>query len=350
MQTANLKKAGLLAIVIFLLSLLCWELYLRQRFYKSVSGISLSYDDNDALWADKRAMVYEPADQATVFIGSSRMRFDIDIPTWEGLTGDHAIQLALDGGDPRPILADLAKDQNFKGKLLIDVTEGIFFYKEVWPSKKSEYYHKITPTQRFSFQVNHALESTFVFLDQDNFSLNIMLNHLPVPKRAGVIPEVVWPVDGARINFDRQEYFTPHFLADTNESNLTKSIWQFFAKQYPDTPVTGKKLDSLIYAVKADVDLIKKRGGRVIFTRTPSNGFYRDQEMRDYPKAAYWDRLLELTGCQGVYYADYPAISRFICPEWSHLKPDDAVIFTKNLVRILEEEKGWTFKRKPALL
>jgi hypothetical protein len=160
---------------------------------------------------------------------------------------------------------------------------------------------------------------------------------------------VIWPVDGARIDFNRQEYFTPHFLADTNESNITKSIWKFFFNQYPDTPVSGKKLDSLIYAVKADVDLIKKRGGQVIFTRTPSDGYYREKENKDYPRAAYWDRLLEITGCPGVYFADYPAIAHFTCAEWSHLKRGDAVIFTKNLVKILEEN-GWTFRRKPGEL
>ena len=168
MQTGNLKKAGLLAVSIFLIVLTGWEFYLRYRFHGQLTGFPASYDDNEALWADKRGMVYEPADQATVFIGSSRMRFDIDVPTWENMTGDHAIQLGLDGGDPRPVLSDLAKDKNFRGKLLIDVTEGIFFYKEPWPTKKIEYYHKITPTQRFSFQVDHVLESKFVFLDQDN--------------------------------------------------------------------------------------------------------------------------------------------------------------------------------------
>jgi len=35
--------------------------------------------------------------------------------------------LAIEGSCPRPILEDLANDQNFKGKLIVDVTEGLFF-------------------------------------------------------------------------------------------------------------------------------------------------------------------------------------------------------------------------------
>jgi hypothetical protein len=345
MQPAHYKRAGLIALLLSLLILSGWEFYLRQKFNPAGAA---SYDDNDALWAHTRDRVYEPADQATVFIGSSRMRFDIDIPTWQRLTGEHAVQLGLDGGNPRPVLADLAEDKNFKGKLLIDVTEGLFFYyDEPRTNKQTKYYHSRTPTQRFSFQVDRLLESKMFFLDQDNFALNTLLSRINLPQRKGVVPDVVWPLAGTRINDDRQEYFTPQYLADTIESNKTKAIWTFFYNQYPDTPVSGKKLDSLLLSVKVDVDKIKARGGQVIFTRTPSTGTYREWELKGYPRKEYWDRLLEVTGCQGVYFEDYPAISKFICPEWSHLSIDDARIYTRNLVKILEQEKGWSFKQKP---
>jgi hypothetical protein len=337
-------RAGIFAVLLSLTVILSWELYLRYSYYSLPDGLKFSYDDNSALWADKRAMVYEPTDQATVFIGSSRMRFDLDIPLWQRLTGEKAVQLAQDGGDPRPVLKDLADDKNFKGKLIIDVTEGIFFYRDVEPTTRQiKYYHGITPTQRFSFRVNRFLESHFDFLDEDNFSFNIMLGRIKMPRRPGVIPAVVWPTVGTIINEDRQEYFTPAFLTDTTMSNMTKGNWMFFFKEYPDSPVTGKKLDSLIYNVKSNVDKIKSRGGQVIFVRTPSCGYYKEKEDKDYPRKLYWDRLLELTGCQGIYFGDYPAIAHFVCPEWSHLKLDDARTYTENLVNILRTEKGWSF-------
>src|SRR5580698_6435492 len=120
MQTSNFFKAGVFALFVVLALVVSWEIYLRQK-------ISVDFDDDEALWADKRGMVYEPSDKATVFIGSSRIKFDLDIPTWQNLTGDHAIQLANVGSSPRPVLEDLANDKNFKGKLIIDVTEGLFF-------------------------------------------------------------------------------------------------------------------------------------------------------------------------------------------------------------------------------
>src|SRR5437879_11644934 len=120
MQTHLSLRSALLTLIIVLTFLVSWELYLRHK------GAVADYDDSPELWAHNRAMVYEPVNKATVFIGSSRIKYDLDIPTWETLTGTHGIQLAMVGSTPRPILTDLANDTNFKGKLIIDVTEVLF--------------------------------------------------------------------------------------------------------------------------------------------------------------------------------------------------------------------------------
>ena len=67
-----------------------------------------------------------------------------------------------------------------------------------------------------------------------------------------------------------------------------------------------------------------------------------------YPRDKYWDRLLAATGCAGIHFEDYPATANFVCPEFSHLKPSDAVIYTTNLVDIIQKEKGWVFPYKPS--
>src|SRR5579864_5349171 len=188
----NIIRAAALALSLSLIAILSWEFYLRHK------GHALTYDDNEALWADKRAMVYGPTDMATVFIGSSRIKYDLDIPTWRELTGKDAVQLANVGSSPRAVLTDLANDPNFKGNLVIDVTEGLFFAESgpynARTNKKIAYFHQRTPTQRFSFQVNHVLESQFVFLDQDNFSINAMMDNLPIPPRPGVFPGIYFPI------------------------------------------------------------------------------------------------------------------------------------------------------------
>lgn len=67
-------KAALMALALVLAFFISWELYLRNK------GVVADYDDGPELWAHTRSMVYEPANKATVFIGSSRIKYDLDIP------------------------------------------------------------------------------------------------------------------------------------------------------------------------------------------------------------------------------------------------------------------------------
>jgi hypothetical protein len=345
MKSTSFFKAGILMLVLVSISLISWESYLRHK------GLKVDFDDNESLWSDKRAMVYEPSDRATVFIGSSRIKFDLDIPTWESITGDQAIQLSIVGSSPRPVLENLAADPKFKGKLIIDVTEVLFFldapFANATPNQNIAYYKKETPSQKFSFLVNKPLESSFVMLDQGNFSTSAMLDELPIPDRPGVPSMPIFPIDFERVSFDRQSSMTPRFVADTVLQNEVKAIWVLYGKRSTGPPPSGDTLMAIINSVKTCVDKIRARGGQVLFTRTPSSGHFLQMEQKGFPREKYWDRLLAVTGCPGIYFEDYPAISHFTCPEGSHLVPSDAVIYTKNLVGILEKEKGWSFPQKP---
>jgi hypothetical protein len=344
MESKNLVKAAVLTLILVIASIGSWEFYLRNK------GINIAYDDGKELWSDKRAMVYEEADKATVLIGSSRHKYDIDIDTWKSLTGDHPVQLAMEGQSPLPVLDDLANDKNFKGKLIVDVTEILFFstspHNTTEPKDRLAYYNKRTPAQRASFEVNHVLESKFVFLDKDYLSLNALLDELPIPKRKGLFT-LPWgcPMDFGRITFDRQNKMTDRFLSDTNIQNKVKGLWDFYRKNTFEPPASGAKLDSILATVKSDVDKIKARGGQIIFVRSPSSGPFLMGEKMGYPRERYWEKILAVTGCPGIYFEDYPAIAHFVCPEFSHLKPSDAIIYTKNLVQILEQ-KGWRFPHK----
>src|SRR6202008_3415119 len=101
MQKQLSGKSAIFAVLVVLVFFGSLELYLRHR------GVKPDFDDSPELWAHTRARVYEPADKTTVFIGSSRIKYDLDIPTWKNLTGTDAIQLAMTGSTPRPLLADL---------------------------------------------------------------------------------------------------------------------------------------------------------------------------------------------------------------------------------------------------
>jgi len=325
-------------------AVISWELFLRSKKY------TISYDDGAALWSDKRDQVYGPIDKSTIFIGSSRIKFDLDQPTWRSLTGDEPVQLAVQGNSPRGILANLANDEKFKGRVIVDVTEPLFFRMQ--GNNESEQYMEFyknnhTPSQKASFVLNHGLESKLLFLDKDFFSLNGMIDGLGIPSRQGVFVFPVFPVEFDRCDFDRQSVMTSTFEADTNQHNQVKGVWKFLFSQSRGAPPTGDTLMGILNDVKADIDKIKGRGGMVTFVRTPSSDPMLTGENMGFPREKYWNKLLSVTGAPGIHFMDYPAISNFVCPELSHLKISDTKIFTRELVRILRDEHGWKFPVNP---
>ena len=340
MENKTLLKSAILMLVIVVITTAFCEISLRNK------GIPISYDDGPPLWSDKRAMVYEPIDDAVVFIGSSRIKYDLDIPTWNNITNINAVQLAVEGSSPRPALEDLANDPNFKGRLIIDVTEGLFFTKggplDKTLNENIKHFHERTPAQLVSFILNKPLESQLVFLNKDYFSLNAKLDELEIPSRPGVFMMPLFPIEFSYNTFERQMYMSPEFIINTGLQNKVKANWAFFASLGKGAPpMPEAELDAIFKSVKDATDKIKARGGEVIFVRTPSSGGYLQGENMGFPREKYWNKLLAYTNCPGIHFLDYPEIDHFVCPEFSHLSQPDAEIFTKHFIAILEKEKGW---------
>lgn len=333
MPTSNLSKAALLMVFIVIASLVCWEYMWRHK------GYNRGYNDDEGLWRNNRIKAYQSQNDATVFIGSSRIKFDLDIPTWEKITGERVVQLALHGSNPRPALVNLADDTNFKGKLVIDVTEGLFFStrEEVSMNKRVSYFKEATPAQKASDRVNFLLESQFTFLDKDLFSLNAMLTDLRIPDRKGVRGDVIFPPKFTYVTFERQEIMTDTFVKDTAMQRWQTNIWTMFGALSDEPGVGGDTLQKIFDEVKTAVGKIIARGGKVIFVRTPSSGGYWAHEPLQHPREKYYDKLLSTTGCKGIHFKDYPDMANFVCPEWSHLNKQDAVLYTQALIKALQE-------------
>ena len=342
MNEKSLFKSAVLTVVIVVTVVMSYELYLRSQ------GITIDYDDGPPLWANKRELVYQPANKTIVFIGSSRIKYDLDITTWNSLTSIRPVQLAIEGTSPRPVLEDLANDPNFKGNLVIDVTEGLFF--SMAPPNMEEainntnHYHDRTPAQRAGFELNKILESQLVFLNKDYFSLNAQLDALQLKSRPGVFMMPLFPINFSRTTFERQEYMNNSFLASQSDINQVKGNWAFFAKMVKSAPpMSQQAFDAIFKSVTQNIKKIKARGGQVVFVRTPSSGVYYKAESVGFPRVAFWDRLLKETNCPGIHFMDYPAMDHFDCPELSHLKLSDAQLFTKAFFNELSKQKGFTF-------
>jgi hypothetical protein len=336
MKTQISIKSAMLAVLLVLSFVISWEVFLRHK------GVVTDYDDGPELWAHTRNQVYEPSDKAIVFIGSSRIKYDLDIATWQRLTKTHAIQLAMVASSPRHMLTNLADDPNFKGKLIVDITEVLFFSKRgnTSPDAGIAYYKERTPAQKLSFSIDKPIESRLAFLNNGRYAIKALIGQMHIPDRPMVYPFLDFPQGFSITLFNRQTKMSNDFVTDTNKRNKVKAIWGLL-KNDPTPPMSGKSLDSVMLSVTRDVAKIKARGGDVIFTRTPSSGFFIMAEHHLYPREAYWDRLLKETGCKGFYYADYPGMASLTCPEFSHLSPAGAITYTSNLVSILKKHRIW---------
>jgi hypothetical protein len=338
-------KAGVMVCCITIIFLFSWENYWRKK------GYVVSCNDDKIVWAGKRKMVYQSPENATVFLGGSRIKFDLDIDTWEKLTGEHAIQLAMVGTPARLILLDLANDKKFRGKVLVDVAEGQMFSADTIRRDKSakealKYYYSETPAQKASAAINNVLESKLVFLEESKLGLNNLLNELRLQNRAGVPPGgLPVPKEYSYASFSRQAIFSSRFLADTSWQHKQIATWQRFGIATMGNPpiFKGDSLTMLFAQLKTAIDKIRSRGGTVVFVRPPSSLGYLKKENEIYPRQLYWDKMLTYTGTPGIYYADYPGTRNLMCIESSHLSSSNAVTYTEQLVKILKEEKGWKF-------
>lgn len=339
MKTPHYQKAAWLTLALVLTFVVGWELFWRSQH------LTLSYNEDESMWANKRKMIYGGSPARLVVIGSSRIKFALDLATWERITGEKPVQLAMEGASPRPMLTDLGNDPDFKGTLLIDVTEGLFFtptgsFPEKEATKRVKAYPNWSLSQQISFQINRVAEANLLFLDNENLALTPLLNLLPIPARPGAWGGPKFPREFAVVDADRQTKMTDAFVADTALQNQVKGTWLDIGAHSPKKAIGGPPLLDILNETKHAIDQIRARGGRVLFIRTPSDGPYWEGEKQLFPRTLYWDRLLAHTQTPGIYFADYSDLSRYRCPEWSHLTPTDAIRFTEALVPVIEQKMG----------
>jgi hypothetical protein len=244
----------------------------------------------------------------------------------------------------------LGNDPNFRGTLLIDVTEPLFFtptgaFPEKEADKRVAAYPNWSLSQQASFQINRVLEANFLFLDDLNLTLISLLNKLPISERPGTWGGPRFPYEFAVNDFDRQTRMTDAFVADTAIQNKVKRMWLEIGAHSPKGAIAGPPLVDILNQTRKSIDQIRARGGQVLFIRTPSDGPMYAIEKQLFPRALYWDRLLAYTQTPGIYFTDYPALTRFTCPEWSHLTPADAARFTHELIPIVEQKTGWSIQK-----
>ncbi len=333
--TVKWRPALLLALSLMVVGIMAWEYNARVIWGYEAD----SYIDNNGLWAIQRRRIDKSDENTVAIIGASRILFDFDLDTYEAMTGTRPIQLALVGTNPRPILADLAKDEDFKGLLYVGITPGSFFRQGYGLSGDApEYYQNESPTQWISQQLSMVIEPHLAFYDLENWPLFTLIERIKLSNREGVRdPRMgVWKLSNA--DKDRNTKMFWKVEDDPEYQHKAQMTWRGFMQAGDKRGPAPFDLDQYMTGVIKDVNAIRARGGEVVFIRLPSNGDYRPREARLQPRADYWNRLLTDTQSVGVHFEDHDTLQGYRLPEWSHLHSEDAAKFTAALVPIINDK------------
>ena len=330
-------RVGLLVAALTFAMLLGWEFTVRAM------GYGTSINDTPGLWAMSRDELKRHPD-SIVIIGSSRIRFGLDHgAVSEAFGGARVVNLSMNGSVARPQLANLANDESFTGLVICDHTPGLF-WAPGGPNLAEtmewiDAYGKRTPSERIGQALALGPESVFAFLNKDDLSLSPLLRRwIQIPNREGAQLPPRMPPYLAKVEIDRREIMWEKLETDADFQREVQEIWRvLFSFGGPLPPDLLAKLRG---EVVADVQKIRARGGDVIFVRFPSTGWLREFENEVNPREVYWDPLLAETGSLGIHFEDYPELSGYDCPEWSHLTAADALQFSKDLMRIVQEKRA----------
>ncbi len=324
-------------VLVVIAAAAAWEFYCRSI------GYGPTLNDNEDLWTQARRRV-KP--ESIVIIGDSRAWFDLDLDELQKGLGKRPVQLAAGGSCAYPVLADLANDERFHGTIICSVVPRMFFAPPGSPpmdrsEKAVRRYHTQTLAQRASQYLAMPLEEHVAFLKQEELTLEDLLKRLPIPNRPGALVPPRFPPYFQSEDRERRARMIEQCAQPGELQSRIQQIWlPLFTPPPPPTYIPQEVFTEKMKKAKEDrfrdttaaVAKLRARGGKIVFVRFPLTGELKALEDRITPRSDIWNLLLKRTGTPGIYFEDYPELSSFNCPEWSHLSAGDSVEFTKRLI------------------
>ena len=338
-------KTIILGGAIAILFLAGWEMHWRSE------GYPIAPEDDKALWAYQRARLDPMDSNGVALLGSSRVFFDFQLDQWEEETGVRPVMLAAAGTTPLPVFKDIVENSQFSGTLLIGVTpplyfsplsEENFFYQRI--ANRVRHYHDRTYADRLNHFLSKPTQNNFAFLNAteetfyNELDLKTLMEGIPMPVRVPGPPP--FPAF-LFLDKDRNVTMLNIVTADTSFARMITDFWTFVIQPPPDLPppeVIEEMKNGLIAATVDLVEKFKARGGKVIFVRCPSQNHFRMAENGGFPRAEYWDKLIEATGSPAYQFEDHEFMNKYTLPEWSHLAAPDAKLFTTDVVRQMQKD------------
>ncbi len=314
-------------------------------------GYTPTYSDTPNLWSERRALARGVGPEQVVLIGASRILFDTNLETFRAeVGGPLPIQLATVGSNPLVILEDLAKDPTYAGTTIVGIAPGLAAAAAgppiAFPTRYVTHHASWSPAQRFELPLALWLQDRFALINPDLTLSNVVKGALGLsPRKDAYAPE--FPPHMYTLDRTRQARMTVQVATDPAKQHEIQQIWlplfkgppkpaAFTEEQWAKMQADG--WDANRARFRAAVAAITARGGRVILHRFPATGEVYELERKLMPNVLFWDRLVADTGAPAISWEDYPELQGFPCPEWSHLNAEDAIEYTRRLIRVLRRE------------
>ncbi len=335
----QIKQSLIIAITLGLLFVVAWELFWRSQ------GHEPKIDDNKNLWANQREKLDEIKENTVVFIGSSRILYDIQLGIWKEETQTDPVMLATQGASPIPVFKDIVENTDFKGTLIVGVTPPLLFattYPQAEFVKRSQslvdYHKNRTYAQRLNHKLSIPLQRNLAFIrDGDenwdsDVDLKTLLKQIHLDKRGS--PFLPPFNNFEEITLERHMNMPNRMETDTAYANTVKKVWT--AILTGDFPPPEKEATTNAFVELSEK--FNKKGGNLILVRCPSSGLFKKIESMGFPREEFWNPLVEKSGAIGYNYLDYEQFQDLFLPEWSHLATKDAQFFTKELIKIMKSD------------
>jgi len=275
-------------------------------------GFQPTVTDNPNLWSKWRQAATSSAGPTLVIVGSSRIQLGFSPPVWRAVfPRQKLVQLAIDGTQPTASLLDLARDERFHGTVLLDTTASIILWELPGQQPWVDNFHRGGGLARDAEATLEAwVQSRAVITAAHLGGIQLLAADL-----------------GHR---SLRPFYVRTFPDRSRRANF--SFWPGLGPQLPSPAVVLNPARlGVVGSMRAAIDRIRRRGGRVILVRMPTSGQTLAGDSRNYPRALWWDRFTGPDGRWAINFEDVPSLRGFQCGDDSHLDQRDADRFTAAL-------------------
>ena len=302
---------------------LAFETYWRGQ------GYAPTVMDSFDLWSLHRARASKPAPPLRVaLLGASRIQYGLSPSVFrDEARNTDPIMLAVNGHYPLAALRDLAEDKSFKGVAIVGI-DSRGMDKKVWEMQAKhvqQYHHDWSPSREVHRRLLTYVQQHAIAARPDFAVVTLAKRYL----------DDQGPPYREYVTFERDRSGG----TDYRKSDLAAIRAARVAdlrKYYPMyTPPTPAEWLSEMREVVRWVAKINARGGRVVIYREPVSGEHLELDEANFPRAKYWDRLVEIMPATMIDFRDYPELV-IDTPDTSHIDIKDIDRHTRALVRVLK--------------